>query len=78
MLKLMRAVVFSFRLLMHERGRLIASVGGVTFALLLMLLQIGFRNALLDSAIQLLREVDADILVINKEKDPFLARNRMH
>ena len=75
---LFKAIAFSFRLLIHERGRLIASVGGVTFALLLMLLQIGFRNALLDSAIQLLREVDADILVINKEKDPFLARNKMH
>ena len=73
-----KAIAFSFRLLIHERGRLFASVGGVTFALLLMLLQIGFRNALLDSAIQLLREVDADILVINKEKDPFLARNAMH
>ncbi|MDE0884070.1 MAG: ABC transporter permease DevC [Myxococcota bacterium] len=78
MLKLVSAVVFSFRLLVHERGRLIASVGGVTFALLLMLLQIGFRNALLDSAIQLLRQLDADVLVINKEKDPFLAMNRMH
>jgi putative ABC transport system permease protein len=73
-----KAVPFAFRLLLHERSRLIASVGGVTFALLLMLLQIGFRNALLDSAIQLLRQVDADILVINKEKDPFLERNRMH
>ncbi|HIG01719.1 MAG TPA: FtsX-like permease family protein [Myxococcales bacterium] len=73
-----RAVRFSFRLLLHERSRLVASIGGVTFALLLMLLQIGFRNALLDSALQLLRQVDADILVINKEKDPFLARNNMH
>ncbi len=73
-----RAIRLSFRLLLHERSRLIASVGGVTFALLLMLLQIGFRNALLDSALQLLRQVDADILVINKEKDPFLARNAMH
>lgn len=73
-----KAVPFAFRLLLHERSRLLASVGGVTFALLLMLLQIGFRNALLDSAIQLLRQVDADILVINKEKDPFLERNRMH
>jgi len=78
MLGLPSALVFASRLLLHERSRLIASVGGVTFALLLMLLQIGFRNALLDSALQLLRQVDADILVINKEKDPFLARNRMH
>ena len=72
------AIPFAARLLLHERSRLIASVSGVTFALLLMLLQIGFRNALLDSAIQLLRHVDADILVINKEKDPFLERNSMH
>ncbi len=78
MLAIHRAVRLSLRLLLHERGRLVASVGGVTFALLLMLLQIGFRNALLDSALQLLRQVDADILVINKEKDPFLARNNMH
>jgi putative ABC transport system permease protein len=75
---IVRAIRFSFRLLLHEPGRLLASVGGVTFALLLMLLQIGFRNALLDSALQLLRQVDADILVINKEKDPFLSRNGMH
>lgn len=73
-----RATVFSTRLLIHERGRLIASVSGVTFALLLIFLQLGFRNALLDSALELLRQVDADILVINKEKDPFLKRTPMH
>ena len=73
-----RAATFSSRLLIHERSRLLASVGGVTFALLLMFLQLGFRNALLDSALELLRQVDADILVINKEKDPFLKRTPMH
>ncbi len=73
-----RAAVFSSRLLIHERGRLLASVGGVTFALLLIFLQLGFRNALLNSALELLRQVDADILVINKEKDPFLKRTPMH
>lgn len=43
-----------------------------------MFLQLGFRNALLDSALELLRQVDADILVINKEKNPFLKRTPMH
>ncbi len=71
------AFMFSVRLLVHERGRLLASVGGVTFALLLMLLQVGFRNALLDSALELLRAVDAEIIVIDKEKDPFLRRKDM-
>jgi putative ABC transport system permease protein len=68
---------FSLSLLMHQRSRLIASIGGVTFALLLMLLQVGFRNALLDSALELLRQMDADIVVIDKDKRPFLSRRRM-
>jgi putative ABC transport system permease protein len=42
-----------------------------------MLLQVGFRNALLDSALELLRAVDADVLVIHEEKDPFLSRKEM-
>ena len=71
------APTFSLRLLLHERGRLIASVGGVTFALLLMFLQIGFRNALLDSALEMLRRVDAEIIVISKDKNPFLGRRDM-
>ncbi len=54
-----------------------ASTGGITFALLLMLLQLGFRNALLDSSVEQLRRLDADIIVINKGKHPFLARDRM-
>lgn len=71
------APLFSLRLMLHHRSRLLASIGGVTFALLLMLIQVGFRNALLDSALELLRQMDADIVVMNKEKHPFLARVRM-
>jgi putative ABC transport system permease protein len=74
MASLRTAPLFSMRLLLHERGRLWASIGGVTFALLLMLLQVGFRNALLESALLLLRSLDADIIVMDKEKKPFLAR----
>jgi len=72
-----RAPVFALRLLLHERSRTLASIGGVAFALLLMLLQVGFRNALLDSALELLRRLDADVIVISKEKRPFLSRDWM-
>lgn len=72
-----RAPLFALRLLMHERTRTIASVCGVAFALLLMLMQVGFRNALLDSALELLRQLDADVIVMSKEKSPFLRRNWM-
>lgn len=71
------AVRLAYRLLSRERRRLVACVSGIGFALTLMLLQIGFRGALLDSALELLRQLDADVLVIHKEKHPFLSRVNM-
>lgn len=71
------ALQLAIRLLTHERRRLVACVGGISVALILMLLQVGFRTALLDSALELLRQLDADVIVINKEKQPFLARDTM-
>ncbi len=73
----LRAPVFSARLLLHEPGRTFASIGGVTFALVLMLLQVGFRNALFDSALELVNQLDADVIVISKDKRPFLRRDLM-
>jgi len=77
MTSLRPAIVFATRLMRHERARLAASVGGVTFALLLMLLQLGFRNALLDSGMELLRQMDADVFVVHEEKKPFLKRDEI-
>ena len=71
------AAALSWRLLVHQPTRLFTSVGGVGFALLLMILQLDFRAALLDSATELLRQIDADVLVIHEGKRPFLARKRM-
>ena len=71
------AVSLAWRLLSHQPGRLVTSALGVTFALLLMILQLDFRNALLDSSTELLRLIDADVLVIDKGKRPFLSRDRM-
>ena len=71
------APLLAWRLLVHERGRLLASVGGITFAALLMTLQLSFRNALLDSSLELLTRLDADIIVTHKEKRPFLRRKAM-
>ena len=49
-----RAAVFALRLLGHGKPRLAFSVAGVSFAVVLMLVQMGFRNSLLDSAVHLL------------------------
>ncbi len=71
--RLLAPLRLALQLLTHERRRLFACVGGISFALILMLLQVGFRSALLDSAVELLRQLDADIVVMDKEKNPFLS-----
>ena len=72
-----RAPLFAYRLLLHDRTRTIASIGGVAFALVLMMMQVGFRNSLMDSGLQLIRVLDADIVVMSANKYPFLRYQRM-
>ena len=68
------ALPLALRMLLHDRARLLTSIGGVAFAVLLMLVQMGFRNSLLDSATALLDALDADVLVAHADKSYFLAR----
>ena len=55
--------------LTHDKRHLLTAIGGVTFAVLLMFIFLGFKNALYDSQIQMLQRLNGDIVVINKIKD---------
>ncbi len=46
--------------LTHAPGRLLASLAGLTFAVVLMFMEFGFWNALMDSTAELVRKLDAD------------------
>lgn len=48
--------------------KLLLSTGGVGFAVLLMFSQIGFRNGLFDSTVQLVRLMDADFIIVSRAK----------
>ncbi len=71
------------KILTHTPGRLAVSVGGVTLAVVLMLSQDGFRNALFDSQTELIRRLDGDLFIVGRLKymmyvpEPFPAR-RVH
>ncbi|MCP6757210.1 MAG: ABC transporter permease DevC [Fischerella sp. CENA71] len=54
--------------LTHERHRLITSIAGVSFAVLLMFMFKGFENALYDSQVQLLKLLNGDIIIVNRLK----------
>jgi putative ABC transport system permease protein len=62
-------------LLFHDRKRLLTSISGIGFAVLLMLLQLGFRSSLVDSSTALLEAVDGDVFVTHKDKQTFLERD---
>jgi putative ABC transport system permease protein len=49
--------------LTHDRRRLLTSVGGVAFAVLLIFIFTGFKNALYDSQVQLLKLLNGDIVM---------------
>jgi DevC protein len=60
-----RRIPLAWRQLASERLRLIAAVAGITFAAMLMLTQLGFREALLTSATLVHDHLDADIVLIS-------------
>jgi putative ABC transport system permease protein len=55
--------------LTHDLRRLLTSVAGVTFAVLLMLIFTGFKNALYDSQVRLVNQLNADIILLNRLRD---------
>ena len=62
------SVLLPWLTLAHGKRRLAASVAGITGAVLLMVVQIGFLNGLLDSQVELIDKLSADLVVVNRLK----------
>lgn len=63
--KWFRKTPLAWRQVMKEKTRLAVAVAGIAFADMLMLVQLGFQDALYDSATQPHRLLEADLVVIN-------------
>ena len=61
----MRRVPLAWCNLVHEPSRLVRCCGGVGFAVVLMFMQYGFRNALLDSSALLIERFNADLVLVS-------------
>jgi putative ABC transport system permease protein len=76
-------VPLAWRNITHDKGRLLRAASGIGFAVLLMLVQLGFRNAFLDSSLALLGSLDGELMIISETKyrlgfsDSF-PRRRLH
>ncbi len=56
-------IPLAWKNLVHQPRRLIVAVCGIGFAVVLMFMQLGFRNALFDSTVALHRMLDADLVI---------------
>ena len=69
--------------LVHNRTRLAASIGGVTFANVLIFMQLGFRSALFETSVLTHHSLRADVVLVSsdfrslREANP-LPRARLH
>lgn len=68
-----RRTPLAWRNLTHQPRRLGAAVCGIGFAVVLMFMETGFRNALFDSTVEILRRLDADIILVHKAQYSLLA-----
>ena len=69
--------------LTFERRRLVVALAGVAFAVLLMFIFNGFKNALYDSQVQLHKALNGEIVIVNRIKTNMFvpeqfARNRLY
>jgi len=52
--------------LTHNVRRLAVAISGIGFAVVLMFTQVGFRNALFDSTVQVIERLNADLILVSK------------
>lgn len=78
----MTKVPLAWRNLMHDKRRLLVSMAGVMFAVILIFMQLGYKNALFDTSFALINELNGDIFLISSvrvrtESDAVFSRRRM-
>jgi putative ABC transport system permease protein len=64
-------VPLAWRNLLANKRRLIRSTAGIAFAVLLMMMELGFRNAFIESMLLNIRALDGDIMLVSSAKYQF-------
>ncbi|MGB8700039.1 MAG: ABC transporter permease DevC [Thermosynechococcaceae cyanobacterium] len=69
----MFAIPLAWLQLIRERMRLLVALAGISFAVILMMIQLGFRDALFDAAITMHINLNTDIVLINPQSTALIA-----
>jgi putative ABC transport system permease protein len=65
----MLKIPLAWKNFVHNKGRMLASVGGVGFAVVLMFIEMGFSNGLYDSETQVIKLLNADLIIVHEFKE---------
>jgi putative ABC transport system permease protein len=71
----LRPVPIAWRNLTANKRRLLRSSGGIGFAVLLMLMQLGFERAFFDSSLEVIRGLDGDLFLQSAHKYQFATQD---
>ncbi len=69
----MFAIPLAWLQLLRERIRLLIALAGIGFAVILMFIQLGFQDALFDSAVSLHKNLQGDIFLISPQSTALIA-----
>src|SRR5215472_3765997 len=69
------SVPLAWRNLLANKPRLLRSSGGIGFAVLLMLMQLGFERAFFNASLELIRRFDGDLFLESASKYRFATRD---
>jgi putative ABC transport system permease protein len=75
-MKIFRKTPLAWKNLTHDWRRLIVALAGISFAVLLMFTQVGFQNALFDSQVKIIDDLQGDIFLTSKAKYTLAAEKR--
>jgi putative ABC transport system permease protein len=71
---LTRRVPLAWKNLTHRKVRFVVAVAGITFAVLLMFVQFGFRAALFDSNTHILRLLNGELVIVHRGKNALMVK----
>jgi putative ABC transport system permease protein len=71
---LQRFVPLAWRNLTHDKRRFLVSTAGIALAVVLMFMELGFWNGLLDSSVSLVRQFNGELVIVSKARYTMVVR----
>ncbi len=72
-----RSTPLAWKNLTASKKQMALACGGIGFAVVLMFVQTGFRNALLDSTVQIIELFDADLYLLSRARNTLASEERL-